>query len=132
MIYYEKCQIITMLKILAEKVLKTEVSISENNETPYISLSEAAKRRELSMEVKYGLGYQDYEDMINNDIFCEEAFIFEFKVFDKDDGEEKLEDTVANALVQIEEKSMRRDLLLTGMFMKTLESMVLLFVGKNV
>lgn len=53
-------------------------------------------------------------------------------MFDKDDGEEKLEDTVANALVQIEEKSMRRDLLLTGMFMKTLESMVLLFVGKNV
>ncbi len=34
----------------------------------------------------------------------EKAFIFEFKVIDEDDDEKTLEDTVANALVQIEEK----------------------------
>lgn len=31
------------------------------------------------MEVKYGLGYQDYEDMINNDIFCEKALFLNLR-----------------------------------------------------
>ncbi len=45
----------------------------------------------------------------------EKAFIFEFKVLDTDDDERTLEDTVANALAQIEENAMRQPLLPEGL-----------------
>ncbi len=45
-----------------------------------------------------------YDVMIEPFDRKEKAFIFEFKVIDEDDDEKTLEDTVANALVQIEEK----------------------------
>ena len=42
------------------------------------------------------------------------AVIMEFKVFDKEDGEETLEDTARNALQQIEDKKYETDLLQRG------------------
>ncbi|MDE7431432.1 MAG: ATP-binding protein [Lachnospiraceae bacterium] len=42
------------------------------------------------------------------------AFIFEFKVMDADDDEETLEDTLANALAQIEEKQYEAELIADG------------------
>lgn len=44
----------------------------------------------------------------------EKAFIFEFKVLDADDDENTLEDTVANALAQIEEKQYEAAFIASG------------------
>jgi len=49
-------------------------------------------------------GFGRYDVMIAPFDKKEKAFIFEFKVLDSDDDEETLEQTVANALAQIEEK----------------------------
>ena len=44
----------------------------------------------------------------------EKAFLFAFKVLDEDDDEKTLDDTVANALAQIEEKQYETVLIASG------------------
>lgn len=59
-------------------------------------------------------GYGRYDVMIEPFDKNEKAFIFEFKVLDADDDETTLEDTVANALAQIEEKQYEATLIASG------------------
>ncbi|EOS30323.1 MAG: ATP-binding protein [Lachnospiraceae bacterium] len=59
-------------------------------------------------------GYGRYDVMIEPFDKNEKAFIFEFKVLDTDDDERTLEDTVANALAQIEEKRYETALIARG------------------
>lgn len=59
-------------------------------------------------------GYGRYDVMIEPFDKTAKAFIFEFKVLDEDDDERTLEDTVANALVQIEEKQYETALIASG------------------
>ncbi|MDE5700690.1 MAG: ATP-binding protein [Lachnospiraceae bacterium] len=59
-------------------------------------------------------GYGRYDVMIEPFDKNEKAFIFEFKVLDADDDERTLEDTVANALAQIEEKQYEAALIAGG------------------
>ena len=59
-------------------------------------------------------GYGRYDVMIEPFDKNEKAFIFEFKVLDADDDENTLEDTVANALAQIEEKQYEAALIASG------------------
>lgn len=59
-------------------------------------------------------GYGRYDVMIEPFDKKEKAFIFEFKVLDADDDETTLEDTVANAHVQIEEKQYEAALIASG------------------
>ncbi len=59
-------------------------------------------------------GYGRYDVMLEPFDKKEKAFIFEFKVLDADDGERTLEDTVANALAQIEEKQYGTALIASG------------------
>lgn len=59
-------------------------------------------------------GYGRYDVMIEPFDKNEKAFIFEFKVLDEDDDEKTLDDTVANALAQIEEKQYETALIASG------------------
>ncbi len=59
-------------------------------------------------------GYGRYDVMIEPFDKTAKAFIFEFKVLDEDDDERTLEDTVANALAQIEEKQYEVALIASG------------------
>lgn len=59
-------------------------------------------------------GYGRYDVMIEPHDKKAKAFIFEFKVLDKDDEERTLEDTVVNAHAQIEEKHYETALIASG------------------
>lgn len=59
-------------------------------------------------------GYGRYDVMIEPFDKNEKAFLFEFKVLDEDDDEKTLDDTVANALAQIEEKRYETALIASG------------------
>lgn len=59
-------------------------------------------------------GYGRYDVMIEPIDKTDKAFIFEFKVLDADDDEKTLEDTIANAHKQIEEKKYETELLSEG------------------
>jgi hypothetical protein len=62
----------------------------------------------------------------------EKAFIFEFKVKDADDDEETLEDTLKNALAQIEEKKYEQELLSAGIPKQNIRKYGFAFEGKKV
>lgn len=59
-------------------------------------------------------GYGRYDVMLEPFDKTQKAFIFEFKVLDPDDDEKSLEDTVVNALAQIEEKKYETELTAGG------------------
>ena len=61
----------------------------------------------------------------------DKAFIFEFKVMDADDCEETLEDTLANALAQIEEKQYRAELIAKGFEREHIRKYGFAFKGKK-
>ena len=60
----------------------------------------------------------------------EKAFIFEFKVLDKDD-EATLEDTVASALAQIEERQYEAELTANGIVPENIRKYGFAFEGKK-
>jgi len=79
-------------------------------------------------------GYGRYDVMIEpleKKHSKEKAFIFEFKVLDRDDEEEKLEDTVANALAQIEEKQYEAALIAEGFEADQIRKYGFAFQGKR-
>ena len=61
----------------------------------------------------------------------EKAFLFEFKVFNPDDDEKSLEDTVANALTQIEEKKYETELVAEGFAPENIRKYGFAFEGKR-
>lgn len=76
-------------------------------------------------------GYGRYDVMIEPIDKREKAFIFEFKVLDKDDDEKTLEDTLANALAQIEEKRYETELLANGIAAGNIRKYGFAFEGKK-
>ena len=76
-------------------------------------------------------GYGRYDVMMEPFDKNEKAFIFEFKVLDADDDEEKLEDTVANALAQIEEKQYEAVLVADGFARERIRKYGFAFQGKK-
>ena len=76
-------------------------------------------------------GYGRYDVMIEPLDKGEKAFIFEFKVLDADDDEKKLEDTVANALAQIEEKQYEAALVADGFARENIRKYGFAFQGKR-
>lgn len=77
-------------------------------------------------------GYGRYDVMIEPLDKREKAFIFEFKVLDADDDEETLEDTLANARRQIDEKRYEEELVAEGFSPESIRKYGFAFRGKEV
>jgi hypothetical protein len=77
-------------------------------------------------------GFGRYDVMMMPRDKKEKAFIFEFKVKDADDDEETLEDTLKNALAQIEEKKYEQELLSAGIPNQNIRKYGFAFEGKKV
>ena len=76
-------------------------------------------------------GYGRYDVMIEPMDKTQKAFIFEFKVLDPDEDEEMLEDTLANAHRQIEEKAYEAELIAEGFAKKQIRKYGFAFKGKE-
>ncbi|MDE7477141.1 MAG: ATP-binding protein [Lachnospiraceae bacterium] len=76
-------------------------------------------------------GYGRYDVMMEPLDKSGKAFIFEFKVFDSDEDEETLEDTLASALSQIEEKQYETELIASGFSVKQIRKYGFAFRGKE-
>lgn len=77
-------------------------------------------------------GFDKYDVMLDPFDKNEKAFIFEFKVKDADDDEVTLEDTVRNALAQIEEKQYEAALTADGIAPENIRKYGFAFEGKTV
>jgi hypothetical protein len=77
-------------------------------------------------------GFGRYDVMLKPFDKTKKAFIFEFKVKDKDDNETTLEDTLKNALTQIEEKQYEQELIQTGISKENIRKYGFAFEGKTV
>ncbi len=76
-------------------------------------------------------GYGRYDVMIEPLDKTKKAFIFEFKVLDADDEEKTLEDTLANAHKQIEEKNYEAELIAEGFAPRQVRKYGFAFRGKE-
>jgi len=76
-------------------------------------------------------GYGRYDVMIEPLDKTKKAFIFEFKVLDADDDEDTLEDTLANAHRQIEEKKYEAELVAEGFAPEQIRKYGFAFKGKE-
>ena len=77
-------------------------------------------------------GYGRYDVMMKPLDRANKAFIFEFKVLDADDDEETLEETLANAHRQIEEKQYEAELLSEGFAPEQIRKYGFAFQGRKV
>lgn len=77
-------------------------------------------------------GYGRYDVMLEPFDKTQKAFIFEFKVLDADEDEKSLEDTVAHALSQIEEKGYETELTAAGIAPENIRKYGFAFCGKTV
>ena len=76
-------------------------------------------------------GYGRYDVMIEPFDKKDKAFIFEFKVLDKDENEKSLEETVASALSQIETKKYEMELIADGILPENIRKYGFAFEGKK-
>jgi hypothetical protein len=77
-------------------------------------------------------GFGRYDVMLVPKDKNDKAFIFEFKVRDVDDDEQTLEDTLQNALAQIEEKHYAQELISAGVPTENIRKYGFAFEGKKV
>jgi hypothetical protein len=77
-------------------------------------------------------GFGRYDVMMIPKDKDEKAFIFEFKVKDADDDEQTLEDTLKNALSQIEEKKYEQEIISAGIPAQNIRKYGFVFEGKKV
>jgi hypothetical protein len=92
----------------------------------------------VELEDKYEIksnresGFGRYDVMLKPFDKTNKAFIFEFKVKDTDDDETTLDDTIKNALTQIEEKQYEQELIQTGIPKENIRKYGFAFEGKTV
>jgi hypothetical protein len=77
-------------------------------------------------------GFGRYDVMLRPFDKTKKAFIFEFKVKDTDDDETTLEDTVKNALLQIDGKQYEQELISSGIPSENIRKYAFAFEGKRV
>jgi hypothetical protein len=77
-------------------------------------------------------GFGRYDVMMIPKHKDEKAFVFEFKVKDADDDEQTLDDTLKNALAQIEEKQYEQELVSYGIQPENIRKYGFAFEGKKV
>ena len=75
-------------------------------------------------------GYGRYDVMMTPFDKRDKGFIFEFKVLDKDENEQSLEETVANARAQIEAKGYEAELIADGVLPENIRKYGFAFEGK--
>ena len=76
-------------------------------------------------------GFGRYDVMIEPFDKSKKAFILEFKVLDPDEDEKTLEDTLANAHAQIEEKQNEAELISSGYATEQIRKYGFAFRGKE-
>ena len=76
-------------------------------------------------------GFGRYDVMIEPFNKTKKAYILEFKVLDSDEDEETLEDTLANAHAQIEEKQYEAELISSGYLPEQIRKYGFAFRGKE-
>ena len=76
-------------------------------------------------------GFGRYDVMLEPIDRKQKAFIFEFKVLDPDEDEATLEDTLANAHAQIEEKQYEAELVSKGFLPEQIRKYGFAFKGKT-
>ena len=91
---------------------------------------ELADRYEILSNHESGFGR--YDVMLEPIDRKQKAFIFEFKVLDPDEDEATLEDTLANAHAQIEEKQYEAELVSKGFLPEQIRKYGFAFQGKKV
>jgi len=97
-----------------------------------VKLSDTYKVRSNRERGKYELcSYGRYDVMIEPLDKTKKAYILEFKVLDSDEDEETLEDTLANAHAQIEEKQYEAELISSGYLPEQIRKYGFAFGGKE-
>lgn len=91
---------------------------------------ELAEQYQVKSNRESGCGR--YDVMLEPFDKTQKAFIFEFKVLDPDENENSLEDTVKNALAQIEEKQYETELTASGIAQNNIRKYGFAFCGKQV
>ncbi len=96
-----------------------------------VVMEELLQGRSIQTEIDEQIVFNQLDGDVNAVWRNGKAFIFAFKVLDPDEDEETLEDTLANAHAQIEEKRYEAELIAAGFAPEQIRKYGFAFQGKK-